>query len=106
MARRIKEGSFYEVTAYFYDSAGDVALPTDIRYQIFCKTNEKVVRDWTTVPIGTSVTITATADDNAIINDINAREIRQLVVQTNYTDPSLQTTESIEWEVQNLRGFT
>ena len=103
-AGRIKEGTYYQVEASFYDSAGDVALPSTIHYQVFCVTNGRVVREWTSVPIGTTVSITATPEDNSILNDRNAWERKQMVVKAN-ADTDLQHIETIEWVVDNLRGF-
>jgi hypothetical protein len=78
-AGRIKEGSYYEVECSFYDSEGEPSLPGTVHYQIYCKTTNRAVRDTTEVPIGTTVTITATPGDNAIISNRNPWERKQLV---------------------------
>ena len=104
MSARIKEGSYYEVEASFFDETGAAVTPSKVRYQIWCLTSKRLVRDWTTVQTGSTVSIVATAADNAIQDDKNARETKQMVVQSNY-GTTLQMSESTEWEVQNLRGF-
>jgi hypothetical protein len=103
-AGRIKEGSYYEVEASFYDSEGEPVLPGTVHYQIFCKTTNRAVRDTTEVPIGTTVTITALPADNAILSNRNPWERKQMVVIANMgTD--IQHLETIEWIVDNLGGF-
>jgi hypothetical protein len=103
MIGRIKEGTFLEVEASFYDSDEVEALPGTIRYQTNCLTNKQVVRDWTDVPIDTTVAITVPATDNVIIDNKNERERRQLVVQTNHGTDN-QVTETITWLIDNIRG--
>lgn len=105
MSARIKEGSYFEVEARFFDSDGAVALPANIHYQIACLTTGKTIRDWTSVPIGTVVTIIATPDDNVIQNSKNARERKQMVVRSD-SGTNLQTVNSIDWIVDNLQSVT
>ena len=99
----VNEGDSFTVEASFFDSADAVALPSSIRYQVWCKTNKEAVRDWTTVAIGTSVSIAITSSDNRILDTRNSFEQRQLVVQTN-PGTSTQQTETLEWRVKNLGG--
>ena len=101
----VNEGDSFEVDAAFFDSSDAVALPSTIRYQVWCKSNKEAVRDWTSVAIGTSVTIPITSTDNRILNPNSTYEIRQLVVQTN-AGTSTQKTETLEWRVKNLGGVT
>ena len=99
----VNEGDSFDVEASFFDTADAVALPSTIRYQVYCKTNKQVVRDWTNVAIGTSVTINIKPADNAIINSRNSYELRQLVVQTN-ANTDTKKSEVLEWRVKNLGG--
>lgn len=99
----VNEGDSFTVEAAFYDSTGAVALPASIRYQVWCKTNETTVRDWTNVGIGTEVTFSIVPSDNRILDTRNKFEQRQLVVQTNAGTDS-QQTETMEWRVKNLGG--
>ena len=103
MTGRIKENSFYEIEASFFDSEGAAALPASIRYQIQCLTSGKLVRDWTSVTIGTTVSIIVTDEENDIQNDRNNREKKQIVVQATNAD-GLKTTNTLEWIVDNLKS--
>lgn len=103
MTGRVKEGSYYEVEAQFFDSSGAAVTPSSVRYQVVCLTTDKIVREWTTVSPGNTVSIIATATDNVIQDDKNQREKKQIVVQSDY-DTDLQVTQSHEYIVENLRG--
>jgi hypothetical protein len=101
---RIKEGTYYEVEASCFDSEGEAALPTTIEYSLYCLTNGREIgTQLRSVPIGTTVSIFATADENAIINNRNEYERKQMTVVADRGLPT-QTTETIEWMVKNIRG--
>jgi hypothetical protein len=100
---RIKEGTYYEVEASCFDSEGQPALPTTIEYSLYCLTNGRDIRTLTDVPIGVTVSIFATADENAIINNRNDYERKQMTVVCD-RGLATQTTETIEWIVKNIRG--
>jgi hypothetical protein len=100
---RIKEGTYYEVEASCFDSEGEPALPTTIEYSLYCLTNSRDIRTLTDVPIGVTVSIFATAAENAIINNRNDYERKQMTVVID-RGLATQTTETIEWIVKNIRG--
>jgi hypothetical protein len=101
---RIKEGTYYEVEASCFDSEGQPALPTTIEYSLYCLTNAKEIgTQLRNVPIDTTVSIYATADENAIINNRNDYERKQMTVVID-RGLATQTTETIEWIVKNIRG--
>jgi hypothetical protein len=100
---RINEGTYYEVEASCFDSDGQEALPTTIEYSLYCLTNGKDIRGLTEVTIGTTVSIFATAAENAIINNRNDYERKQMTVVID-RGLATQTTETIEWIVKNIRG--
>lgn len=99
----ILEGEFFTLTATFYDDNDAETLPASIRYQIYCKTSKELVRDWTDVAIGTSVSIVVTSEDNAIQDDSHQREQKQLVLEATITDEKKKVAK-FEWTVENLRG--
>lgn len=101
--RRVNEQSYYKVTASFFED-GVASLPDTVDYQIYCKTTGTLVRDWTSVTPAESVEITATATDNAIINDVNAREVKQMTIRAN-AGTDTQYIHKVEWEVVNLGGY-
>jgi hypothetical protein len=101
---RIKEGTYYEVEASCFDSEGQPALPTTIEYSLYCLTNAKEIgTQLRNVPIDTTVSIYASADENAIINNRNDYERKQMTVVID-RGLATQTTETIEWIVKNIRG--
>ena len=101
-----QEGSGFTATAYFRtrsDSAADT--PASVRYRIDCLTTGLVITDWTSATPGTSVDIAVTGTENAIQDQSNTYERKQLVVESD-TDASDQCRGQIIWRIQNLLGVT
>jgi len=101
---RWQEGSAFNVVVYFrLRSTAAAATPTSIQYRIDCKTTGTEVLDWTTVSAASSATIAVTGAQNAIQNDSNDYEIRQLTVMC---DEGLATQYrgTARWRVENLYG--
>ena len=102
---RVNEGSFYDVTANFLDSANAPTVPDSVRYKIDCETSGKAIRGWTSVTPAATVTITATAAENAIVSDINRSETKVMTIQVDQgTDR--QYNSNRKWLVLNLKGIT
>jgi len=100
---RIKEGSSFNATASFRSGAA-ASAPSTAKYRVDCITTGKVLQDWTSLTVAASVTIAMTATFNAIQNQNNRSEIKQLTVETE-EDTTTQTRESRTYVVENIRGF-
>lgn len=96
------------VSAKFYGSANLPSTPTSIRYRIKDVTNDRVVKDWTTVSPAQQIEIAIAAEDNEIYMDgsrpFRRYEERVLVIQANY-DTDTQFADEIRYLIKNLRGF-
>ena len=102
---RVTERSAFTATAYFRTRASKVAdAPTTARYRIDDIGHESSVRDWTTLTVGTSISIPVTASDNAIIGS-GAQETKAITVQSDYGTDT-QVTETTIWKVTNIYGVT
>jgi hypothetical protein len=99
------EGQSFTATFKFFDSAYVASSPLTLRYRIDDLTNRIMIRDWTVVSPSQTVDIEVTPDDNEIQNSGNARERKQMVVQTNY-ETDTQSVQSIDWFIENLQGVT
>jgi hypothetical protein len=100
---RQNEGSSFVATAYF--RSGDAAsTPSSARYRIDCLTTQKQIRDWTSLTPASSISITVENTDNAIQDDYNDTETRQLMVEEN-TGTS-QHRAVARWDIYNLYGVT
>lgn len=100
---RTREGSSFTATARFRNGATAEA-PTTAKYRIDCLTTGVVVADWTSLSAAASINIPITATHNAIQNQSNRSEQKQLTVASD-PDTSTQTRESVVWRVENIRGF-
>jgi hypothetical protein len=101
--REYNEGDTIDVTFSFFDPDWVFATPTTVRYRIHCLTENRTVREWTSLTPSQSVEIAIASSDNAIINAGNVRERKQVQVQV-YTGLSTQKTHTREWFVKNLQG--
>lgn len=98
----INEASTFTARARFS------AAPLSLRYLIKDVDNDRIVRDWTTLPPAAEVEFSVIASDNAIYHDRRGRkrrtETRVLTMQANYNSDT-QFTKEIEYVIRNLRGF-
>ena len=104
--RQVNEGSAFTTVAKFYDDSTELwtaSTPTSIRYRV--DAGNHVIRDWTTGTPGTSLTISLTSTDNAIVNDCSQVEPRTLTVQCD-AGLSSQYSDTYEWSVKNNQAFT
>ena len=101
----VNEGSTAYVTATFRNKAGVVALPTGVTYRIDCITSGTQVRDTTSATPATSVEITLTPADNAILDPRRSRELRRVTVTGTYGD-SDAVREQYDYWVRNLSQVT
>ena len=97
---QVQEGSSFTATAYFRTS-GTATAPTTAKYRVDCLTTGLELTDWTALTPAASIDITLTATHNAIQDQTNKTEKKQLVVAS---DPgtSTQTRSIVVWKVKNI----
>lgn len=98
----VNEGSSLTVEAIPLDEDGAPFTPVSMRYRIDCLTTGREVLGYTSISVpSTSNLIVVTGALNAIINQGNARERRQITVETT---SSQVRNDTIDWEVRNIYG--
>jgi hypothetical protein len=103
----INESSTFTVQARFYNQASDPAIPNAVRYLIRDISNDRLVKDWTSLTPAASIDIEIAASDNAIHEDTPSTrryEQRVLTVQANPGEVT-QYVDEIEYWVRNLAGI-
>lgn len=98
-----REGSSFTATARFRNGATAEA-PTTAKYRVDCLTTGAVLADWTSLSVAASIAIPITATHNAIQDQCNRVEQKQLTVASD-PDTSTQTRSTAVWKVENIRGF-
>ena len=85
------------------DESGQQRTPTNARYRLDDKAGASQIIDWTDITeLGTELTVTIAATDNAIINPALRNETKVLTVETDYgTDDA--HVEEFEYKVRNLQ---
>jgi flagellar hook assembly protein FlgD len=106
MATIVKEASTCSYEVRFYDTSNSPAIPGTVRYLIRDLTNDRVVKDWTSVEPAATVTIRISAQDNNLYRTRRPKiyEKRVLVVQTD-ADQEAQNTDEEEYWIYNLSGL-
>lgn len=102
----MREKSTAYLTVTFKDKNGAPATPTLVSYRVDCATTGASIRPPTDVPPASQVEITLTADENAILNDGNAVEVRCVTVVATYGADSDRLSEQFEYRIDNLRFLT
>lgn len=98
------ENSAFTATVAFRTLAtGAADVPDSVKYKIRCETTGTTVKDWTTVSPAASVSISITADDNAIQAAANRRETKTLLIKSD-VGLSNQHIGTASWTVRNLAG--
>lgn len=100
---KFKEGSGFVAVSYFRNSATGEA-PTTARYRIDCLTTGREVLGWTTLTPATSINISITGTDNAIIDASSITERKQITVEAD-AGLSTQSRNTAYYEVENIRGI-
>lgn len=100
-----KEGSAFTATANFRArSTGLASTPTTIKYRIDCLTTGREIADWTSIaPAASSASIAITGAHNAIQDDANDFERKQLTIMLD-DGLSTQHRELKRWRIENLYG--
>lgn len=99
-----QEGSAFTATAYCRTRASAAAAtPSSLKYRVDCLTTRKEIADWAALTPGASASISITGAHNAIQDDSNDVEVRQLTVMA---DDGLATQHrgTVRWQVENLYG--
>jgi hypothetical protein len=106
MAKIIKEASTCTVTARFYDTGNANTAPGTVRYLIRDLTNDRVVKDWTSVGSAATVSIRISAQDNEIYRSRRPKlyEKRVVVIQADAGEANQHTDEEEYW-IYNLSGL-
>lgn len=107
MPTYVNESSTLTVQARFYSQANDPVAPVSARYLIRDVSNDRVVRDWTSVAPAASVEIQIAASDNDIYEHAPRQrrfEKRVLTVQANAGEIT-QYADEFEYWVRNLAGI-
>jgi hypothetical protein len=98
----VNEDSTAYLTVTFLDKDGTAAVPSSASYRIDCLTNASEVKDDTVLTPASSIEITLSAADNAIITQTNAIERRLVTVFATY-GASDGVKDEYEYNVQNMR---
>ena len=98
-----KEGSSFSATAFFRNGQA-ASVPTTAKYRIDCLKTGKVLQDWTSLTVAVSIAIPITATHNAIQDQSNRYEKKQITVAAD-PDTATQVRESIVYKIENIRNF-
>jgi hypothetical protein len=108
MTAYVNEASTLTVRAKFFSITGDLTAPTTARYLIRDLTNNRVVKDWTTLLPAATIDIEIVASDNDLYTQARQQrrfEKRVVTVQAD-TGEARQRTNEIEYWIRNLAGIT
>jgi hypothetical protein len=101
----VKESSAVTVRVRFFDTNDLPATPTSARWRLFDVTNNKVLQEWTDVPVVSAIAqIIVPAQLNAITNDRRRFQEHALSVQANVGETE-QYSDEVRYKVQNLSAF-
>jgi hypothetical protein len=105
MVASVNEKSEAFITAVHTDKAGAPVTPVSLRYRIDDVRSGNMIKDWTTIPIGSPGTeheITVTDTENAIINTLLS--VEQKIVTFETTSASGTRNDVIRYNVVNLKA--
>jgi hypothetical protein len=108
MPNYVPESSANTVRARFFNETGDLVTPTTARYLIRDISNDRLVRDWTSISPAATIDIAIAASDNEIY-DTGRRERRfekRVVTVQADAGTATQRTDEIEYWIRNLAGIT
>lgn len=101
----VPEGTTFTATAYFRTRSTKAAsVPTNVYYRVDCLTTKEQLQDWTVVSTAGNVSITMTAAFNAIQDDSNQWERKQLTVMAD-RGLSTQAVNRAYYKVENVFGY-
>ena len=100
---KFSEGASMVATAYFRE--GETSeVPTTAKYRLDCLTTGKELKDWTTLTPAASIAIAVTATENALQNQNNKNEKKQITIARN-PDLDTQVRRTKTWKVINNRSL-
>lgn len=104
----VDEASTFTVEGFIAGTANVPSTPTTLEYRIVDLTNDRVVRDWTTITPAAIFSINIVATDNEIYNDSRKSryrfEERVIVISAN-RDTDLMFNKEERYLIRNLRGY-
>lgn len=103
----VNESSVLDLEAKFTTNTRQPVVPESVRYLIKDVTNDRIVRDWTTVTPAQTINIQVTSTENDIYGAPVRRyffEERVISVQANY-DTDTQYADEYRYLIKNLWGF-
>jgi hypothetical protein len=107
MTTYVNESSAMTVRARFFNETGDLTTPTTARYLIRDLSNDRLVRDWTSLSTAATVDIQITASDNDLYESRRRKKFERRVVTVQAdTGTATQRTDEIEYWVRDLAGIT
>lgn len=107
MTTYVNESSAMTVRARFFNETGSLVSPTTARYLIRDISNDRVVRDWTSLSPASIIDIAVTASDNDLQDSRRQRRFERRVVTVQADEgTATQRTDEIEYWVRNLAGIT
>lgn len=102
----IRESSRHTIDVKFKDRAtAALSTPTNISYRIDDLATGAVVLDWTSVSADDEITLTVTPTQNALQDQCNAYEVREVSVASDY-GLATQVIDSVTYTVENLAGVS
>jgi len=102
----INERSAFRVTTYHRDASDAAATPSTIHYRIDCLSTSTDILGWTAVGSpSTSNTLSIKSSENRIIDDANAREVKQLTVSVD-KGTNDETRAVVTWRTVNTKRVT
>jgi len=93
------------LTVSFLDKAGAAAIPSAVTYRIDCLTTNTAILADTALTPASSIEITLTPAQNAIINQSDALETKRVTVKASY-GASDGLNDEYDYLVKNLSGVT
>lgn len=96
----VNEGTTAYLTVAFLDKTGAAALPTGVTYRIDCLSSGTAIKASTSVTPATSVEITISATENAILGGLPF-ERRRITVEATYSG-SQAVRDQYDYQVRNL----
>ncbi|RLJ20799.1 hypothetical protein DJ031_04625 [bacterium endosymbiont of Escarpia laminata] len=98
----VPAGNVSWLTVSFFDKDGLPATPATVDYKIICLTTGTVINATGSItPTGPVEEIEITAAENAIVNAINTREHRRVIVTAGY-GAAKDHVEAYDYYVRNL----
>lgn len=97
----VRERSTAYLTVSFRDKDGNLAAPTAANYRIDCVTTGAAIRGVTALTPASTIQITLTPADNAIVQTKDVRETRRVTVHAEYGAGD-EVNDQYDYDVVNL----